>query len=91
MVVSVDQSIDIFFALSQVKKMVVWIVFALSSYFLVLKWSFEACPESGWDRIDKYGWLVTSKTEKLKKNITDLMLWLGFNKMLKLLIGHENM
>ena len=71
MVVSVDQGREIFFALSQVIKMVVWVVFALSRYILVLKWSFEACPESGRDRIDKYGWLVTSVTEKLKNNKTD--------------------
>ena len=50
-VVSVVQSIDIF-SLSQVKKLVVRVVFALSRDFLVLKRSFESCPESGRDRMD---------------------------------------
>ena len=51
MVVSVVQSIDIY-SLSQVKKMVVRVVFALSRDFLVLKRSFEAYPKSRQDRMD---------------------------------------
>ena len=42
----------IFFSLSQVKKLVVRVVFPLSRDFLVLKRSFEACPESGRGRMD---------------------------------------
>ena len=38
--------------------MVVRVVFAPSRDFLVLKWSFEAWPESRRDRMDEYGWLV---------------------------------
>ena len=45
----------IFFSLSQVKKLVVRVVFPLSRDFLVLKRSFEACPESGRDRMNDYG------------------------------------
>ena len=56
MVVSVVQSIDIF-SLSQVKKLVVRVVFAPSRDFLVLKPSFEACPDSGRDRMD-WIWLT---------------------------------
>ena len=42
----------IFFSLSQVKKLVVRDVFAPSRDFLVLKRTFEACPESEQDRMD---------------------------------------
>ena len=38
--------------------MVVRVVFAPSRDFLVLKWSFEAWPESRRDRMDEYGWPV---------------------------------
>ena len=66
---------------AQVKKSVVSVVTALSCGFLVLKhvlWIVE------------YGWLALRK-RKIEEDKTDSMLWLGFNKLLKILIGDEHM
>ena len=57
MVVSLVRSIHIFFSLSQVKELVVRVVFAPSRDLLVLKRPFEAWPESGRDRMD-WIWLT---------------------------------
>ena len=83
-VVSVFRSIGIFFSLRQVKKLVVSVVFTPSRDFLFLKHVLKA-GEIEWI---EYSWLVPQKIEEGK---TDSMLWLDFNKVLKILIESKNM
>ena len=76
--VSVVQTIDIFFSLS--KK----IICKCSVRTVTWLSCFEACPESGRD------WMNDLCDRKIEEDKTDSMLWLDFNKILKRLIGNEN-
>ena len=68
----------------KVKKSVVSVVTIPWRGFLVLKHVLKTICEIEWI---EYGWLSLRK----RKIETDSMLWLGFNKLLKVLIGNENM
>ena len=84
MVVSVVQSIGIFFLLGR-SKLVVSIVFALSrDIFLLRNMSWKQVRSNGLNMADL-------PDRKIEEDKTYSMLWLDFNNILKILIGGENM
>ena len=76
MIVSVVQSICIFFLLGRQKKSVAGIVFAPSRDFLVSKHVLKA-GEIEWI---EYSWIADSCDRKTEEDKTDLMLWIDFKK-----------
>ena len=85
-VVSVVHSRDIFSL--EVKKSVVSVVSAPSRDFLVLKHVLKTVDAEARSNGLNMANLFERKTEE---DQTDSILWLGFNKFLKILIGNENM
>ena len=85
-VVSVVHSMDIFSL--EVKKSVVSVVSAPSRDFLVLKHVLKTVDAEARSNGLNMANLSERKTEE---DQTDSILWLGFNKFLKILIGNENM